>query len=103
MTHTHTPTPYIVHYNTDENQHCIVSEERTDSQWNRVVAVVGQAGKAPQHITKENEANAAFIVRACNAHDALVEALELIAASGTQNADVLREYASKALALAEGK
>lgn len=49
---------------------------------------------------EEQEANARFIVRACNAHDGLVEALETIAAAHTTDEFAFR-CASAALALAK--
>lgn len=48
----------------------------------------------PLHIGLENAANAAFIVRACNAHDELVEALTLCLSA-------LDEYAGRSGALEE--
>jgi len=48
----------------------------------------------------DQEANAAFIVRACNAHEGLVEALEYLLAS-EHHPGVAREMAIKALAKAK--
>lgn len=53
---------------------------------------------------REQKANAAFIVRACNAHEALLEACKAMLAyvprDGTAERDV-REMAESAIALAE--
>jgi hypothetical protein len=72
----HTPTPWAV-----EDTGCgieIVSG-------NFVVAEILPAdGKDP---TDQDRANAAFIVRACNAHDELVRALEAIAECATPDFD----------------
>ena len=56
----HTPTPYHVGVDTDlvVNEKCLI---------------VADCGRG---FRDDNCDNAAFIVRACNAHDALVEALE---------------------------
>ena len=59
--HTHTPTPWEVIWKT--------------SVGNKEV-VVADLDCLPNN--DENEANAAFIVRACNAHYDLVEALEML-------------------------
>lgn len=71
----HTPTPYAskrAGYATDgEYDHCIYAE--IDGK-RRVIAEV--FGRVSEDCRPDAEANAAFIVRACNAHDELVEALE---------------------------
>lgn len=65
---THTPTPWRVY---DHMPNCI-----EDAMGNDVFAQAMNKG------SERNEANAAFIVQACNAHDALVAALR----------DVLSQY-----------
>lgn len=59
----HTPTPYIV-----REDNSIASDD-----WGTIAHVCPGANKA---IQAQMDATAAFIVRACNSHAALVEALE---------------------------
>ena len=76
---THTPTPWTV-----EPGDSIL---KILSGGHRIADV----GDAPywQRFTAEHEANAAFIVRACNAHDALVAALdEMLTSHSMENVGV---------------
>lgn len=67
---THTPTPWMVRPDSREIWSAMLSES------NRMVAQVAAAPFAPYPTSAEGNANAAFIVRAVNAHDDLVKALE---------------------------
>tara|TARA_R110000868_G_scaffold23596_3_gene94767 strand:- start:192 stop:503 length:312 start_codon:yes stop_codon:yes gene_type:complete len=68
MTQTHTPTPWIVSPPLGEGAIQIQSTG-LNAYGNWIVAEVPDR-------TEEDKANAAFIVRACNAHEELVAALE---------------------------
>lgn len=67
----HTPTPWRVGY----TGRCIIKEVPglSDSDDGYTVAVLTAHSLLPN---SEAKANAAFIVRACNSHDALVKALD---------------------------
>jgi hypothetical protein len=65
----HTPTPWRV-----VNSTLIKDELMPFDRDEGETALIATAGG---HTTARAEANAAFIVRACNAHDKLIEALEL--------------------------
>lgn len=73
MSAAHTPTPWHVQDNTDFSGGL---QLRIDSELHGAVAVVTSAEYAGQKVDPEHYANAAFIVRACNSHDALVAFLE---------------------------
>lgn len=99
MTQKHTPTPWITQQ--IENHIQIMRGHE-----------YGYTGIGQTYHTdlETNKANAAFIVRACNSHDALVEALEgLLADDGTASSQNInkvlkaREKARTALALAKGE
>ncbi len=70
--------------------------------------LVADCGRIPVRATQTMQANAAFIVRACNAHDALVNALISIAELQDSNdyshvkAQMTSAMAFKALALVRG-
>ena len=68
----HTPTPWAIK-RTEDWATLSVSIVDSDGQ---EVATITPRGSTPD----EMEANAAFIVTACNSHDALVEALEMLLA-----------------------
>lgn len=74
MSARHTPTPWHIHRKADASEN--------DLPW-----IAGHMGRPLAFITHETilredleraNANAAFIVRACNAHDELVAALKLV-------------------------
>lgn len=64
--HTHTPTPWT--YIASNCSNFVHIETDTDHS---TIATLAKGTKS------QKEANAAFIVRACNAHELLVEALKL--------------------------
>ena len=65
----HTETPYKI-LRANDFSFFITTEKFTDCEEGYIIAKTTDMGK-------EAEANAEFIVRACNAHDALVEACKL--------------------------
>jgi len=69
----HTETPWVA----DGRLIC-----RTDNHMNEIADICGFDDAHPDRMVEKNidedEANAAFIVRACNAHDELVAALEAL-------------------------
>ncbi len=91
MTQTHTPTPYRIN---DNDKRQVITGNRTG-----VIA------------TCQSRENAAFIVRACNNHAALVEALKLVREAGLATNDLRRSLMFSeampkvlaALAAVEGK
>lgn len=86
--HTHTPTPYTIEL--DTNPITIVDGN------GEVVAYCGHSD------IPANQRNAAFIVRACNAHDALVKAARNLLAYLGDDFQYKREDALRdALELAE--
>ena len=94
----HTPTPWI-----------IASQIAGEGIW------IESEGDEPEEICKvsaettgekEAKANAAFIVRACNSHAALVEALELVDDMWANNGEPTDEHIRRiraALKLAKGQ
>ncbi len=74
MTQNHTPTPWsYVAYN---DGYALVQETGAPyTQYSSDIGDIGAVTSDPKYI---KEANAAFIVRACNSHAALVEALETV-------------------------
>lgn len=72
----HTPTPWEVHDHKDARHHefAIIAREALDQQGELGVKVASVWGSKRGHCSAEtSKANAAFIVRACNAHDELLE------------------------------
>lgn len=67
----HTPGPWEILPGHSERRLII----RHDWRSGRYVAQIGELVGGPD-LTPEDRANAAFIVRACNSHDALIAALE---------------------------
>ncbi len=68
MTIQHSPLPWSVD---PENLAGVLTEDRLDTPW----AIAHCAGFAPQDLN--GIGNAAFIVRACNAHYQMLEALKV--------------------------
>lgn len=66
----HTPTPWIFREQGDANQFCILTKD--GGGWVLGLLHNGE----PLHA--QQEANFRFILRACNAHDELVAALETV-------------------------
>ena len=109
MTTKHTPTPWIVidgilRHNSNSDADCVQIAEITHSplglDWDGCrTRAVG---------LEESNANAAFIARACNSHDALISALQGVVDNLSQNktfpADVenAKRLAVNALAKAKG-
>ena len=65
----HTPLPWNWHEQGEANEYCLLTN---DKRW---VLAFRQNGEI---WTKEQKANAEFIVRACNSHDAMLDALDEI-------------------------
>lgn len=63
----HTPTPYAV---------APSSNPKNGKAWRDIVATTTEF--SPAYVGEALEHDAEFIVRACNAHDALVEALQAV-------------------------
>ena len=86
----HTPTPWVIGPNN--------LDIRDGKHEDNIVSL-----KYQDHVScEQQEANAAFIVRACNSHDALVEACkEMLGALMIMEAPGLDKY-KQALAQAEG-
>jgi len=96
----HTPTPWKF-----EDEYVRADALNGDEGGN----IVADVYTRPSHShSPEMEANAAFIVRAVNAHDALVEALEIMVGSYEDRQcwpgkkDVLLDKMNAVLALAKG-
>lgn len=89
--HTHTPTPYTIEL--DTNPITIVDGN------GEVVAYCGHSD------IPANQRKADFIVRACNAHDALVTALESLMRCSDDSSERWDSYrqAKSALKLARGE
>ena len=68
----HTPTPW--HVETGVTWHGAVIENKCSGAKGLAVIAIPQGATQ-----KQSEANAAFIVRACNSHDALVMVARLVA------------------------
>src|SRR5574337_1894136 len=96
----HTPTPWAVEY---------VYGDRATLLYARFYEVgckrqsVGFAGVYKRTTKEEAIANADFIVRACNAHDILVELAERVIVHFTGTDAPLTDFARKALKLARGE
>lgn len=91
----HTPTPWMV----DGRPSYLVEQDDTTKKWSVVAH-----GKTICRLgtTDEDRANAAFIVRACNAHEDLLRFVHDVAFSGTGLVDLVRS--ARALhAKVEGK
>ncbi len=72
MKHPHTPTPWTIEISSSEDELLIFSAE------NCVASVpIWHDGDDDDTLRDLSHANAAFIVRACNAHDNLVTTLKL--------------------------
>lgn len=100
MTQNHTPTPWIVS-SPDAGETITILHDQGDGY--------GVAVCSMDTTNNRDEQNAAFIVRACNSHAALVEALTharaLVIASEadrTENQTAIAMY-DRALALAKGE
>ena len=96
----HTPTPWAV----DGRFGIVATEILNDGKPHvRDVATAG----APWRTTEDNVANAAFIVKAANSHDALVAAAKWAIRALETKDDAAESYALRdlevALKLAEGK
>ena len=63
----HTPTPWHVLTTPIE---CLIRAENFEETFQNIAATPG--------LNRNAEANAAFIVRACNAHDALLDACKML-------------------------
>jgi hypothetical protein len=88
MTETkHTPTPWYWEHNPNGHGPYV----RATNGTKRKIAATWCQNQSPVSNIKQNEANAEFIVRACNAHDNLVAALD--AAYGELLADDHRDGA----------
>ena len=107
----HTPTPWKLKHKIDPTA---VSGITKSAGFDAVIANCGgwSSNTAdPDKQRNEQVANAAFIVRACNAHEALVEALAFyVMIFGNTAASITRESAreayesaNSALALARGE
>lgn len=106
MTQKYTPTPWAVVYR--ETGPCITMTEGTRKNSGvpylalEDIATVAPIKRALLN-PAERDANAAFIVRACNSHDALVEALALCIAHSSPMTEFTIRKANEALALANGE
>jgi len=89
----HTPTPFQVRFNGIVAPAILFHQT---PQGEQRIAEIYQGGD-------EGEANAAFIVRACNAHEALVDALEMAEGFRYSNADTWYPAVAAALKLAKGE
>lgn len=73
---THTPTPWTIEPSDGESQgewhYWAIKGERGN------IATIGAASQRGPIDMESNQANAAFVVRAANAHDDLVHALRLL-------------------------
>ena len=81
----HTPTPWSIGSSNPGEGHVIESDSA-----DRTIAWTANsycASNDEEYISQEDEANAEFIVRACNSHDALLEALELYDSFSKANDD----------------
>lgn len=106
MTITHTPTPWKL-----ENGHSIIADHPFKGAPVATTYKLADNGRAQQQIPQE--ANASFIVRACNAHDELLaaatSALNLMrmtyshATDIPKAADTVLPALEAAIAKAEGK
>lgn len=77
----HTPTPWYLDQCDEDTAYIVPDALAFDNRRSRPVCkmVFGWQGEHGHIADKENEANAAFIVRACNSHDELFSiAKELI-------------------------
>ena len=87
----HTPTPYTIEADTDP------------------ITIIGKDEEVVAHCGSNeipsNQRDAAFIVRACNAHDALVTALESLMRCSDDSSERWDSYrqAESALKLARGE
>lgn len=106
MTTNHTPTPW--HIAGDDNIIHIKAQETLICELTSRESEMGFDYECPLKVTKKN---AAFIVRACNAHDELVEALkkardyiegELIENALVGGSQTLGSFLEAALAKARG-
>ena len=74
MTTQHTPTPWLIEYDPEEHKppefSCV--DITVGPPTGHTIAHVDPHNEMPQHA----DANAAYIVLACNAHEELVEALQ---------------------------
>ncbi len=69
----HTPTPWAVHHGGDYSRILMKPGSHSDDMIAEVYS--DGTGESERHDRYNREANATFIARACNAHEALVEAL----------------------------
>lgn len=69
---THTPTPWTFYRDEDNHIVCVVNDAAKLSDRRQIA----QPGKFMSRSFDENQANMAFIVRACNVHEELVEAAQ---------------------------
>ncbi len=99
----HTPVPWRVGIRDELDNTLSIDAGRVGPKANFVARVLPQ----PFYTQGEQDANAAFIVQACNAHEALVEVceglLDLIDVDETLLAIILRRKAEAALKLARGE
>jgi post-segregation antitoxin (ccd killing protein) len=82
----HTPTPWI----TTKGNGGYLTVIRPSAPQKHDDAVAFTVIRAQHPTTTQAEENAAFIVRACNSHDALVEALKNALKAGDELAERLR-------------
>jgi hypothetical protein len=108
MTTNHTPTPYSFSIGVRGDRYCIQATDDASAFDVAYTAPMNESGK--NRLTHE-KANAAFIVRACNAHAELVAALEQLAdaveadleGDSAGNTDLFLLSARAALARAKGE
>ena len=94
---THTPTPY-------EQLKTCTMVKADPIFWQTGIKKGGIRIATVSGVGEENaRANAEFIVRSCNSHDELVEALRYIASRSYLASENLAQVALRALAKAEGK
>lgn len=88
----HTPTPWV-------HDPVLPAHVYSDDATGSIVATCTGFSFAPRP-EAEKRANAAFIVRACNAHDELVAALRMVCDSGVALAQPIEKAMCAALAKA---
>src|SRR5574337_1929792 len=96
----HTPTPWAVEYIYGANSTMVYARIY---EINNKHQSVGFAGVYKRQTKDEASANAQFIVRACNAHDILVELAERVIVHFAGTDAPLADFARMALKLARGE
>lgn len=92
---THTPGPWAV---------CLSSNPKNGTAWRDIVSTVGQF--SPCYVGEALELDATFIVRACNAHEEMLEALRQVRSwllSGIPENTYPLQWIDAAIAKAEGR